>query len=83
MTFHIGDDRPWKDDRFKVFAKFNQREIRNILLRLHSEGRLVDHPEIQTLVAAFAPDLARAAASMPAGKGARSLWQRMRARFGR
>jgi hypothetical protein len=57
MTFHIGDDRPWKDDRFKVFARFNQVEIRHILLRLHAEGRLINHPEIQKLVETFTPEL--------------------------
>lgn len=73
MTFHIGDDRPWKDDRFKVFARFNQAEIRNILLRLHAAGRLIDHPEIQKLVEIFAPELQPNAT--------RSFWQRLRSRF--
>ena len=38
MTFHLGDDRPWKDDRFKVFAQSIRNEIRRILLRFHSEN---------------------------------------------
>lgn len=73
MTFHIGDDRPWKDDRFKVFTKFNQAEIRRILLRLHAEGQLIDHAEIRKLVETFAPELQPNAT--------RSFWQRLRARF--
>jgi hypothetical protein len=73
MTFHIGDDRPWKDDRFKVFTRFNQAEIRSILLRLHAAGRLVDHPEIQKLVENFAPELQTNAT--------KSFWQRLRLRF--
>ncbi len=83
LTFHIGDDRPWKDDRFRVFAKFNQGEIRRILLRLHAEGRLVDDPEIHKLVALFAPELWPGEVTLPAGKTRRSFWQRVRARFGR
>jgi hypothetical protein len=80
MTFHLGDDRPWRDERFKVFAKSNQGEIRRILLRFHSEKRLVDCPEVADLIKRFAPELLPANGASPRKQTRRSLWQWLRAR---
>jgi len=82
MTFHIGDDRPWRDERFKSFSAVNKREIRRVLMRFHAEGRLVDHPEIHKLVALFTPELRPAENTPPARQLRRSFWQRVRSRFG-
>lgn len=71
MTFHLGDDRPWRDDRLRDFATFNQNELRRILLRFHSENRLVDCPEVDDLIRRFAPEL----------RSPPSLWERLRSRF--
>jgi hypothetical protein len=80
MTFHLGDDRPWKDDRFKVFAQSNRDEIRRILLRFHSENRLVDCQESQDLIRRFAPELQRTDGASPAMQRRLPFWQRLRSR---
>ena len=80
MTFHLGDDRPWKDDRFKVFAQSNRNEIRRILLRFHSENRLVDCPESQDLIRRFAPELQGTDGASPAMQRRLPFWQRLRSR---
>ena len=46
--------------------------LRRILLRFHSENRLVDCPEVEDLIRRFAPEL----------RSPPSFWQRLRSRFG-
>ena len=71
MTFHLGDDRPWRDDRLRDFANFNQAELRRILLKFQADNRLVNCPEVDDLIRRFATEL----------KEKPSLWQKLKSRF--
>ena len=43
LTFHIGDPRPWNEDRFSDYADFNFREGKKVIGRLHEGGLLPSH----------------------------------------
>jgi len=38
QTFHIGDDRSWKNPKFADYDEFNRKELIDILLRLRSNN---------------------------------------------
>lgn len=38
LTFHIGDDRSWKNPNFKDYDEFNKRELVNICLSLREKN---------------------------------------------
>jgi len=44
LTFHLGDDRVWKNPVYNDYSKHNQKELHKILLSYKSSGLLAGHP---------------------------------------
>jgi len=44
LTFHLGDDRVWKNPAYNDYSKHNQKELHKILLYYKSSGLLTGRP---------------------------------------
>jgi hypothetical protein len=47
LTFHLGDDRAWKSDKFADYLEHQKGELRAVLQNYHRAGKLKDHPLIK------------------------------------
>lgn len=71
LTFHIGDDRVWNDQRFDDYTEFNASEATRTFQSLNSDNLLRPSPMFKYWMQLFLPDI-----RPPAGKSVHvPLWQ--------
>ena len=46
LTFHIGEDQPWRDGKFREMLEFNKQECERMLQQLESEFGHFDYTRI-------------------------------------
>jgi len=81
LTFHIGDERIWHNDKWADYTAHNERVLRRVVQQYKKAGKLVGNPLVDRWIKKFgsepAPAVASAATALSAGKtssGRRWRW---------
>lgn len=71
LTFHLGDDRVWKTEKFQDYADFNFKEAAKVFREFQDRSLLVSHWLVKYWLQRFTPDI-----EFPSTPVAgRSLWR--------
>jgi hypothetical protein len=63
LTFHIGDDRIWHNDKWGDYTTHNERVLRRVVRQYREVGKLVGNPLVDRWIRKFGADPAPAAGS--------------------
>ena len=61
LTFHIGDDRIWHDEKWADYTAHNQRVLRRLARQYKELGQVADNPLVNRWIKKFAQESAPAA----------------------
>lgn len=51
MTFHIGDEKAWNDEKYLDYAEYNLKELNKIISYYQSKNELpTNHPVISHII---------------------------------
>jgi hypothetical protein len=73
LTFHIGDERIWHNDKWADYSAHNERVLRRVVHQYKEAGKLVGNPLVDRWIKKFGAEPAPAAAS--SGAKTRSRWR--------
>jgi hypothetical protein len=76
LTFHIGDDRVWHDDKWSDYSAHNERVLRRVVCHYKETGKIVSHPLVDRWIRKFGSEPAPAVASPAPASSAKTTSSR-------